>query len=201
MADWLKPAMVLLGYLLGSIPFALLLVRAAGRGDVREVGSGNVGATNATRAAGARVGIAVMLLDIGKGVLAVVLMSLLTASPTWRAAAGLAAIVGHCFPVWLSFSGGKGLATAGGVFLVLAWLPTLIVAAIFAVVVAAFRRVSLGSVVATAAFPVVLTLLADPPLPVVVCAVLAAAVIIFRHGGNIRRLIDGTEPRFGRSKP
>lgn len=200
MPVWTRYALVLVGYLLGSIPFALLLVRAAGKGDVRRVGSGNVGATNASRAAGWKVGVAVMALDIGKGILAVILMSLLTRSPEWRAAAGLAAIVGHCFPVWLRFKGGKGMATAGGIFLMLAWLPTLAAAAVFVALIAAFRWVSLGSVMAAAAFPVILVLVSDPPTPVVVCAVLAAAVIIFRHHTNIRRLIRGEEPRLGAKK-
>jgi glycerol-3-phosphate acyltransferase PlsY len=200
MPEWTRAVMVAAGYLLGSIPFALLLVRAAGKGDVRRVGSGNVGATNASRAAGFKVGAAVMALDIGKGILAVVLMGLVTKSPEWRAAAGLAAIVGHCFPVWLGFKGGKGMATAGGIFLMLAWLPTLLAAAVFVVVIALTRWVSLGSVLATAAFPVLLVLVTDPPPAVVVCAVLAAAVIIFRHQSNIRRLIDGVEPSLGARK-
>jgi acyl phosphate:glycerol-3-phosphate acyltransferase len=201
MPDWVRPAMVALAYLLGSIPFALLLVRIAGRGDVRAIGSGNVGATNATRAAGPWVGIAVAVLDVGKAILAVVLMSLVTASPEWRAAAGLAAIVGHCFPVWLHFSGGKGMATAAGTFLVLAWKPALVAAAIFVAVVAISRRVSLGSVVAAALFPVALWLVGRPTPAVMISAVLGCAVIIFRHTGNIRRLIAGTEPRFGEKKP
>lgn len=201
MPEWVRFAMVAVGYLLGSIPFALILVRAAGSGDVRKVGSGNVGATNAIRAAGWKVGVAVMVLDVGKGVLAVLLMGLVTKSPEWRAAAGLAAIVGHCFPVWLGFKGGKGMATAGGIFLMLAWLPTLLAAGVFVVVIALFRWVSLGSVVATAAFPVLLVVVSDPAPAVVVCAVLAAAVIIFRHQGNIRRLIAGVEPKIGGKKP
>jgi acyl phosphate:glycerol-3-phosphate acyltransferase len=201
MPYWVRPAMIALAYLLGSIPFALLLVKAAGGGDVREVGSGNVGATNATRAAGPLIGIAVAVLDVAKAVLAVILMGLVTASPEWRAAAGLAAIIGHCFPVWLRFAGGKGIATAAGTFLVLAWLPALLAAGVFVIVVAVSRRVSVGSVVAVALFPVILSVVASPKPAVAICAVLACAVIIVRHSGNVRRLIAGTEPRLGEKKP
>ena len=129
-------------YFLGSIPFAFLIVKAAGRGDVRTVGSGNVGATNAMRVAGWKVALPVALLDIGKGVAAVMLMRSVTANPSWVAAAGLAAIVGHCFPVWLGFAGGKGVATAAGVFLTFAWQPMLAVAAVWMAVLLLFRIVS-----------------------------------------------------------
>ncbi|HNX51662.1 MAG TPA: glycerol-3-phosphate 1-O-acyltransferase PlsY, partial [Thermoanaerobaculaceae bacterium] len=190
-----RELMVVLAYLFGSIPFALLLVKAAGRGDVRQVGSGNVGATNALRAAGWKVALPVMVLDIGKGVAAVLLMRLVTASPEWHAAAGLAAILGHCFPIWLGFSGGKGMATAGGIFLVLAWLPTLLAAALWILLLVVGKRVSLASVLATAAFPAILVLVSDPTPPVVICAVVAAAVIIWRHRTNIQRLLAGTESR------
>ena len=192
-----RELMVVVAYLLGSIPFALLLVKAAGKGDVRQTGSGNVGATNAMRAAGWKVALPVMVLDIGKGVAAVLLMRLVTANPEWHAAAGLAAILGHCFPIWLGFSGGKGMATAGGIFLVLAWLPSLLAAALWIVLLVLGRRVSLASVLATAAFPAILVLVSDPTPPVVVCAVAAAAVIIWRHRTNLVRLVRGEEPRIG----
>ena len=192
---------LVVAYLVGSIPFALLLVKLAGRGDVRKVGSGNVGATNALRAAGWKIALPVALADIGKGVLAVVLMREVTANPAWVYAAGVAAVVGHCFPVWLGFSGGKGVATGGGVFLTLALLPTLIVAALWIVVFAIFRIVSLASVSAAAAFPLVMYFIRRPSPLVMIATVVAALVIIWRHRPNIRRLVRGEEPRMGGSRP
>jgi glycerol-3-phosphate acyltransferase PlsY len=195
-----RELMVVVAYLLGSIPFAFLLVKASGRGDVRSVGSGNVGATNAMRAAGWKVALPIAALDITKGVAAVVLMRQVTASPVWAAAAGLAAIVGHCFPVWLKFSGGKGVATGAGVFFTLAWLPTLVVAGVWVAMVLVLRFISLASVTAAAAFPVALFFITRPTMPVETCAVLAALVIIWRHRANLARLASGAEPRFGEKK-
>ncbi|MFH1178007.1 MAG: glycerol-3-phosphate 1-O-acyltransferase PlsY [Acidobacteriota bacterium] len=186
-----------LAYLLGSIPFALLVVKAAGRGDVRTVGSGNVGATNAMRAAGWKWALLVALLDVGKGLAAVLLMRQVTANPAWITAAGALAVVGHCFPVWLKFSGGKGVATAGGVFFTLAWLPTLVVAGVWIVILALTRIVSASSVVAAASFPVGYYLIARPSWPELACAVLVALVIIWRHRPNLGRLARGEEPRLG----
>lgn len=196
-----RAILLVVGYLLGSIPSALLLVKLAGRGDVRRVGSGNVGATNALRAAGWKIALPVALADIGKGVLAVVLMRDVTADPAWIFAAGVAAVVGHCFPVWLGFSGGKGVATAGGVFLTLTLVPALIVAALWVVLFALFRLVSLASVCAAAVFPLVVYLIRRPSPPVMLATVVAALVIIWRHRPNIRRLVRGEEPRLGRGKP
>ncbi len=193
-----RDLMLVGAYLLGSIPFAWLVVKAAGGGDVRRVGSGNVGATNAMRAAGWRVALPIALLDIGKGVAAVLLMREVTPNPDWVAAAGLAAVVGHCFPVWLGFSGGKGVATGAGVFFTLAWPTMVVVAAVWAVVLAAFRTVSLASVTAAASFPVALYFIARPTAPVMICATLTASVIIWRHRGNLARLARGEEPRLGR---
>jgi glycerol-3-phosphate acyltransferase PlsY len=195
-----RELMLVFSYLLGSIPFAFLIVKAVGRGDVRRVGSGNVGATNAMRAAGWKVAAPIAILDIAKGVTAVLLMRQVTVNPDWVAAAGVAAIVGHCFPVWLKFSGGKGVATGAGVFFTLAWLPSLIVAGVWIVVVAVSRFVSLASVTAAAAFPVALFFVLRPAAPVEACAVLAAVVIIWRHRGNLRRLASGEEPRLGGRK-
>ena len=195
-----RELMLAAAYLLGSIPFAFLFVRAAGRGDVRRVGSGNVGATNAMRAAGWKIALPVAILDVAKGAAAVLLMRHATANPAWLTAAGLAAVVGHCFPLWLRFSGGKGVATGAGAFIMLAWLPVLAVAVVWLVVLAAFRFVSLASVVAAAAFPVAIVLLAKPTLPVVACAVAAVVVIIWRHRRNLRQLVAGTEPKLGREQ-
>jgi glycerol-3-phosphate acyltransferase PlsY len=196
----MRELMVVVAYLLGSIPFAFLLVKAAGRGDVRRVGSGNVGATNALRAAGWKVAVPIALLDIGKGVAAVVLMRQVTANPAWVAAAGLAAVVGHCFPVWLAFKGGKGVATAAGVFFSLAWQSMLVVAAVWIVMLVLFRFVSLASITAAAIFPVAFFWVAHPPVLVELCAVMVALVIIFRHRRNLARLARGEEPRFGEKK-
>jgi glycerol-3-phosphate acyltransferase PlsY len=190
-----REAMLIAAYLLGSIPFAWLLVRLVGRGDVRRVGSGNVGATNALRAAGWKVALPIALLDIGKGVAAVLLMRAVTPNPAWVAAAGLAAVVGHCFPVWLGFSGGKGVATAAGVYFTLAWTPMLVVLAVWVVLLALFRTVSLASVVAAAAFPVAFFFLVRPGVLVEMCAVLTVVVVIWRHRGNLARLARGEEPQ------
>ena len=195
-----RETMLVAAYLLGSIPFAWLLVRVAGRGDVRRVGSGNVGATNAMRAAGWKVALPIALLDIGKGVAAVLLMRAVTPNPDWVAAAGLAAVVGHCFPVWLSFSGGKGVATAAGVFFTLAWPPMVVVLVVWVVVLALTRFVSAASVLAAAAFPVAFFFLAHPRGLVEACAVLTAAVVIWRHHANLARLARGEEPRLGEKK-
>ncbi len=192
-----RDLMLVGAYLLGSVPFAWLLVKAVGRGDVRRVGSGNVGATNAMRAAGWKVALPIALLDIGKGVAAVALMRAVTANPDWVAAAGLAAVAGHCFPVWLKFSGGKGVATGAGVFFTLAWPTMLVVTAVWVAVLAAFRTVSLASVPAAASFPVALYFIARPGSPVMICATLTAAIIIWRHRGNLARLARGDEPRLG----
>jgi glycerol-3-phosphate acyltransferase PlsY len=192
---------LVVAYLLGSVPFALLAVRLVGKGDIRQVGSGNVGATNTLRAAGWKVALPVALLDIAKGVAAVLLMETVTANPAWVAAAGLAAIVGHCFPIWLGFSGGKGVATAAGVFGTLSPVTVLVVAGVWILSLLLTRIVSISSLLAAAAFPVALYFLRHPRPEVMLCAVAAALVIIFRHKANIRRLVRGEEPRlFGRKR-
>jgi len=196
-----RELMLVVAYLLGSIPFAYLAVLVAGKGDIRKVGSGNVGATNTLRAAGWKVALPVALLDIGKGVAAVLLTRAVTTNPAWVAAAGLAAVVGHCFPVWLRFVGGKGVATAGGVFLTLYTVPALVAAGVWVLVLLASRLVSLSSLVAAASFPIALHVLKRPSPEVLGCAAAAALVIIYRHKTNIRRLVRGEEPRmWGRGK-
>jgi glycerol-3-phosphate acyltransferase PlsY len=147
------------------------------------------------------VALPIAVLDIAKGVGAVLLMRQVTGSPSWAAAAGLAAIVGHCFPVWLRFSGGKGVATGAGVFCTLAWLPTLAVVGFWVVILVAFRFVSLASVLAAASFPVALFFIVRPGIPIEICAVLGAAVIIWRHRANLARLVAGDEPRLGEKRP
>jgi acyl phosphate:glycerol-3-phosphate acyltransferase len=186
---------IVLGYLAGSVPFAYLLARGAGI-DVRAVGSGNVGAANVMRAAGTGRAIAVMALDVAKGAAAVALAQLATGGAALAALTGTAAIVGHIYPVWLRFHGGKGVAVAAGVFAVLAPLATLIAAVLFILTVWVTRYVSLGSVAATLALPPAAWLI-GAPAGVVGAASGSAALILFRHRTNLSRLRAGTERRLG----
>lgn len=192
-------------YLLGSIPFGLLLARAFGRGDVRKVGSGNIGATNVARAAGLLAGILTLVLDAAKGAGAVLLAEkLANDSATWMMIAAFAALLGHCFPVWLKFKGGKGVAAAAGIFLVLSPLACLAAVILFLLVVIFWRYISLGSVSSAAAMPLLIYFLwaprHAPPRAVTVGAVAAALVIIYKHRGNLQRLVEGAEPKFSLSK-
>ncbi len=197
----LGPLTTLIAYLLGSIPFGYLFVRWQKGIDVRETGSRSIGATNVMRNLGLPGFVATFILDFGKGVAAVKLASKLTGNdPRWVAAAAVAAILGHIAPVWLKFRGGKGVATGVGVFIALAPVPMGLVLVIFAVLVAIWRYVSLGSIVATAAFPALVYFLNHPPLPVVLGAAGAAVLIIAKHHANIRRLLDGTESKLGTKK-
>jgi acyl phosphate:glycerol-3-phosphate acyltransferase len=192
-------------YLLGSIPFGLLLTRAFGRGDVRMVGSGNIGATNVARAAGLLAGVSTLLLDLAKGAAAVLLAEKLSNNNvTWMMIAAIAALVGHCFPVWLKFKGGKGVATAAGIFLVLSPLACLAAVILFVLVVIFWRYVSLGSVSAATAMPLLIYFLwaprHAPPPAVTVGAMAAALLIVYKHRGNLQRLLVGAEPKFSFSK-
>jgi len=186
---------IVLGYLAGSVPFAYLLARRAGI-DVRRAGSGNVGAANVLRTTGPWRGVVVMSLDVAKGVLAVVLATVTNAGATLTALAAAAAIVGHIYPVWLRFHGGKGVAVAAGVFAVLMPLATALAATLFLVIVMATRYVSLGSIAATVALPPAAWLTGEPAA-VVAAAAGTGLLILFRHRGNIRRLRAGTERRMG----
>ena len=192
-------------YLLGSIPFGLLLTRAFGRGDVRKVGSGNIGATNVARAAGLLAGVFTLMLDVAKGAGAVLLAEKLSNdSASWMTVSAFAALLGHCFPIWLKFRGGKGVATATGIFLVLSPLACLAAVILFVLVVAFLRYVSLGSVSAAAAIPLLIYFLwaprHAPPLTVTLGALAAALLIIYKHRGNLQRLLEGVEPKFSFSK-
>ena len=186
---------VLLGYLAGSVPFAFLLARRAGI-DVRFAGSGNVGAANVMRTTGTRRAILVMSLDVAKGALAVVLASVVHAGVTLTALAAAAAVVGHIYPVWLRFHGGKGVAVAAGVFAILTPIATAVAAGLFLVIVGLTRYVSLGSIAATLALPPAAWITGEPGA-VVFAAAGSGALILFRHRGNIRRLRAGTERRMG----
>jgi acyl phosphate:glycerol-3-phosphate acyltransferase len=195
----------LAGYLLGSIPFGLILGKIFGSGDMRKEGSGNIGATNVARVAGPLAGILTLLLDGGKGAAAVLLAERYSnGSAMWMIIAGLAALVGHCFPIWLRFKGGKGVATAAGVYLALSPLAFLAGLILFILVVGFWRYVSLGSISAAAAMPMLLYFLWAPhraPPPVITLGALAIAMlIVYKHDANLQRLVDGEEPKFSFSK-
>ncbi|HSO22408.1 MAG TPA: glycerol-3-phosphate 1-O-acyltransferase PlsY [Chondromyces sp.] len=191
-------ALVVIAYLVGSVPTAYLLVRMAVGQDIRTRGSGNVGGTNALRTAGWRIGITVTLIDVVKGVLAVWLMRLYNPESGWVAAAVLAAVLGHCYPVWLKFRGGKGVATGFGAFLVIAPLSALAALGLWFVVLTIARWVSLASMVASAAFPLLLKLIDRPDLRTLAAVSVAAVVIVLRHVSNMRKIVAGEEARIGR---
>lgn len=191
-----------LGYGLGSIPFGLVLVKAAGLGDIRTVGSGNIGATNVLRTGRKDLALATLLLDSGKAALALLLARHFLGEEAGFVA-GAAAFLGHCFPVWLKFKGGKGVATFFGVLF--AGLPLIGIAcgALWVLTALTFRISSLGALVAAAAAPILAYIMRDPDnwlAPVGFCALLAVLIYV-RHGANISRLINGTEPRIGQKKP
>jgi acyl phosphate:glycerol-3-phosphate acyltransferase len=192
-------------YLLGSIPFGLLLAKLFGGGDVRKAGSGNIGATNVARVVGPLAGILTLVFDTTKGAAAVWLAGRVTnESATWMMAAAFAVVLGHCFPVWLKFKGGKGVATALGVFLALCPLAAAGALLLFVMCVAYWRYVSLGSISAAAAMPLLIYFLWAPrhaPPIIIDAGTLAIAVlVIYKHDGNLQRLVEGTEPRFSFGK-
>ena len=186
---------VALGYLFGSIPFAFLVTRARGI-DIRKVGSGNVGAANVLRTAGVMPAVAVMLLDIAKGAMAVQVARLVTGDLAVVTAAGCAAIVGHIYPAWLGFRGGKGVAASAGVFGMLAPVATVIAATVFVGTVVVTRFMSAGSIAGALALAVAV-MVGNVPAPVVAGATLAAILIVHRHRDNLSRLVAGTERRIG----
>ncbi|MFC3096289.1 glycerol-3-phosphate 1-O-acyltransferase PlsY [Alteraurantiacibacter palmitatis] len=192
--DWILAA--LLGYALGSIPFGLLLALASGQGDIRKIGSGNIGATNVLRTGKKGLAAATLLLDLGKGLAAVLL--------AWRflpevaGFAALGAVVGHCFPVWLKFKGGKGVATLAGVCFGLAWQIGLAYALVWIGVLAVTRISSAGGMSAAVAAPVAAALLGRMELVPVLAAL--AVLVIWLHRENLARLRAGTEPRIGGAK-
>jgi acyl phosphate:glycerol-3-phosphate acyltransferase len=192
-------------YLLGSIPFGLLLSRLFGGGDVRKSGSGNIGATNVARVAGPMPGILTLLFDVSKGAAAVWLAGRVSdESALWMMIAALAALLGHCFPIWLKFRGGKGVATAAGAFLVLCPPALLGAVILFMLVVFFWRYVSLASISAAASMPLLIYFLwaphHAPPLIVTFGALAAAAIIVYKHDANIQRLLQGEEPKFSFGK-
>jgi len=197
-----------IAYALGSIPFGYILVKLFLKQDIRQTGSGNIGATNVARSGKKGLAIATLLLDAGKGTLAVLLARQITdrlygysegAGGVVMVLAALCAVLGHCFPIWLGFKGGKGVATAIGAFALIDARASLIAVVVFALVFAVTRYVSLSSVISAAAFPVAAYFSLQPTYRMALVGLMAATslVIIVKHHANIRRLLAGTEPRFG----
>jgi len=197
LTHFIELLLVALAYLVGSIPFAYIFVRYVTGRDVRTEGSGNVGATNALRSAGWKVGVSVTVLDILKGSLAVWAMMVFNPESAWLAAAVLAVVAGHCFPPWLLFRGGKGVATGFGAFLVIAPLSAVAALGVWFVMLAVFRWVSLASMTATASFPVIIQILDHPDWITLSTVAATAILIILRHHSNIRNLVTGKEMRLG----
>jgi glycerol-3-phosphate acyltransferase PlsY len=191
----LEIVLVVSAYLLGSVPTGYILGSLAGV-DVRKRGSGNVGATNVARVVGKGRGALTLALDVGKGWLAVFVALQSEVGLPCVALVGTAVFLGHLYPIFLRFQGGKGVATALGVFLALTPAATLVLLAIFVATIAPSRIVSLGSLIAALAAPITLWLFAHPPV-IVALGCFIAVMITWRHRSNIRRLLAGTEPRFG----
>ena len=203
---WALAAAALLGYLLGSIPFGLVLTKAAGLGDIRSIGSGNIGATNVLRTGHKGLALATLLLDGGKGAAAVLIAGIF--DPTLAVLAGGGAMLGHIFPVWLGFKGGKGVATALGTLLAVMWPVGVLCCLVWLVMALLFRMSSLASLTAVAAAPVLGWALSGVPifgmvrtdLPRAGLALFIAVLVFIRHDGNIRRLLRGEEPKIGQKK-
>lgn len=185
-----------IGYALGSIPFGLLLTLVSGAGDVRKIGSGSIGATNVLRTGRKGLAAATVLLDAGKGVAAVLLVAHLF--PGLEGLAAVGAILGHCFPVWLRFKGGKGFATAAGVCLALAWPVMIACAVVWATTLAISRISSVSSMTTILAAPLIAWLLGFPGLVMTLVAI--AVVVMVQHRANIARLVRGEEPKVGGRK-
>jgi acyl phosphate:glycerol-3-phosphate acyltransferase len=197
-------------YLLGSIPFGLILVRIFRKQDIRQQGSGNIGATNVIRSGGKSLGAATFLLDAAKGYIAVLFAwqaglhvhQTQFQTQNLAATAAVCALVGHVYPLWLGFRGGKGVATGLGVFLGITATAALVALAAFILIFALSRYVSLASIIAAIAFPVAALLLPHEPLTpfMIAVVILLPLIVIAKHHANIRRLLAGTEYRFGKSK-
>jgi glycerol-3-phosphate acyltransferase PlsY len=199
----LRIGLLLLAYLIGGIPFGYVLVWLKTGKDVRALGSGNIGATNVLRTTGKAVGILTLLLDIAKGYLAVWLMMRATQGDVrWASAAALAVLLGHAFPVYLKFQGGKAVASFVGAFLCLAPAAVGVCALVFVATVAYSRYISLGSILGAAIFPFIVAMLASQEWPLIAAAALSSTLVIWRHRSNIERLRAGKENvfRFGGKK-
>ena len=192
---WIAPiAALVIGYLLGSIPFGVLLTRASGAGDLRTIGSGNIGATNVLRTGKKGLAAATLLLDMFKGACAVWLVA--RAFPGQEIIAAAAAFVGHCYPVWLGFKGGKGVATLMGIVLALYWPIAVVYALVWLGLLATLRISSVAGMVAAISAPVSAALLDRFDLVMLLMAL--ALIVVWKHAANIERLLAGTEPRLGR---
>jgi len=188
--------LILLAYLVGSIPFGLILSKLFAKRDIRSAGSGNIGATNVMRVLGKKLGVLTLMFDILKGAIFVILAEVVTHSEIWASLAGLAAFLGHLYPIYLKFRGGKGVATSVGIFLFLAPYALLVDIVIFLLVVYQTRYVSLGSIIAAALLPVIL-LVFSYSYVYVILAVIMGGFIILRHRDNIQRLRQGRENKIG----
>jgi glycerol-3-phosphate acyltransferase PlsY len=197
----MTPLLVLIAaYLIGGVPFGYLLVRLKTGRDVRSLGSGNIGATNVLRTTGRAIAVITLLLDIAKGWFAVWLAARFTEnSPIWMSAAAVVVMLGHAFPVWLGFKGGKAVASFIGAFLYLTPAPLLASLLVFVIVVAASRYISLGSILAAGTFPFAVWLILHPETPILLAAFVAGAFVVFRHRENLDRIRTGNENvfRFG----
>ncbi|WP_407652147.1 glycerol-3-phosphate 1-O-acyltransferase PlsY [Dongia rigui] len=193
---WTYAAAIILGYLLGSIPFGLLLTKAAGLGDIRNIGSGNIGATNVLRTGNKKLALGTLLLDGGKGAAAALIAAHF--DPLLAVIAGGAALLGHLFPVWLGFKGGKGVATTLGTLLAVNWMVGIAACLTWLAVAFGLRISSLAALVAVALSPLYAYILGTGPQ--VVLAAFAAVLVWIRHHENIGRLLKGTEPRIGKKK-
>jgi glycerol-3-phosphate acyltransferase PlsY len=194
----MRPLLLLIAaYLIGGIPFGYLLVKLKSGKDVRDMGSGNIGATNVLRTTGRAAGVVTLLLDILKGAFAVWLADRLTdGSPVWTSAAALAVMFGHAFPIFLNFKGGKAVASFIGAFLYLTPLPLLACLILFVVAVAITRYISFGSILAAGLFPLAVFLILHPPYPVLLASLIAGPFIVYRHRANIDRIRAGNEHLF-----
>jgi acyl phosphate:glycerol-3-phosphate acyltransferase len=198
------PLAVVIAWLIGSIPFGLIIVHLMTGSDIREAGSGNIGATNVLRTAGPLPGVLTLLLDAAKGFFAVWLADKLSGgSVLWMSMAALAVLLGHAFPIWLKFKGGKSLASFVGAFAYLTPLPLVAALLLFVMVVAWTRHLSLGSVIAAGLFPIACWMILHPAWPVLFAALGAAVLIVWRHRDNIERIRAGNERvfRFKRTAP
>ncbi len=188
------------GYLFGSFPSGYLAGRIAKGIDIRSLGSGSTGATNVLRHIGKRAAIIVFLLDVFKGVLSILLAKYLLLNDSWQVAIGLSTLIGHIWPVWLNWKGGKAVATGLGIFLGLSWQVGLATLGVFIIMITLFRIVSLASVSASLALPLIMFLSfssSNISLPFLIISLLAMILVIWRHRENIVRLIRGKEPRIG----
>ena len=192
---------LLLGYLFGSFPSGYLAGRIAKGIDIRSLGSGSTGATNVLRHLGKRAAITVFLLDVFKGILSILVAKYFLLNDSWQVAIGLSTLIGHIWPVWLNWKGGKAVATGLGVFLGLSWQVGLATLGIFILIITLFRIVSLASISAALALPLIMFLsfkASNISLPFLVISLLAMTLVIWRHRENIARLIKGKEPRIGK---